>query len=124
MAGLRESLDSETKSSAGDKHETGRAMVQLEQEKLSQQLSDIEKSRSVLRRIGIGSNTTKVSLGSLVKTSLADYFIAISSEVFIDNGNHVYCISAGSPMARLLIGKEMGEEFAFNGKKYTILDTM
>jgi hypothetical protein len=34
---LLESLDSEGKSSAGDKHETGRAMIQLEREKLAQQ---------------------------------------------------------------------------------------
>ena len=31
---IQESLSSETKSSAGDKHETGRAMLQLEREKL------------------------------------------------------------------------------------------
>ena len=30
---IQESLGSETKSSAGDKHETGRAMLQLEREK-------------------------------------------------------------------------------------------
>ncbi len=39
---LRESLDSETKSSAGDKHETGRAMLQLEREKAGSQLAEIE----------------------------------------------------------------------------------
>ena len=31
-------LESESKSSAGDKHETGRAMVQLEREKLGEQI--------------------------------------------------------------------------------------
>ena len=30
---LQQSLDSETKSSAGDKHETGRAMLQIDLEK-------------------------------------------------------------------------------------------
>ena len=34
----KEALNSETKSSAGDKHETGRAMLQLEMEKAGQQL--------------------------------------------------------------------------------------
>ena len=40
---LQESLTSETKSSAGDKHETGRAMLQLEREKAGQQLAEIKK---------------------------------------------------------------------------------
>jgi len=38
---IQESLTSETKSSAGDKHETGRAMLQLEREKAGNQLSEI-----------------------------------------------------------------------------------
>jgi len=46
-------LASETKSSAGDKHETGRAMIQLEREKLGQQLSEAEKMKSILTRIQI-----------------------------------------------------------------------
>ena len=39
---IQESLTSETKSSAGDKHETGRAMLQLEREKAGQQLAEVE----------------------------------------------------------------------------------
>ena len=77
MDALQEALTSETKSSAGDKHETGRAMVQLEQEKLSQQLLELEKAKQTLQRINIGTNTTKIGMGSLVKTSAAHYFIAI-----------------------------------------------
>ena len=40
---LYQSLNSEEKSSAGDKHETGRAMIQLEIEKLGNQIKKIEK---------------------------------------------------------------------------------
>ena len=43
----QKALSSETKSSAGDKHETGRAMLQLEMEKAGQQLA-----RSEERRVG------------------------------------------------------------------------
>ena len=122
MDALQEALTFETKSSAGDKHETGRAMVQLEQEKLSQQLLELEKAKQTLQRINIGTNTTKIGMGSLVKTSAAHYFIAISSGIYTQEGNTVYCISAGSPIAQLLIGKEKGEKFVFNGKEQTILE--
>ena len=41
-------LQSETKSSAGDKHETGRAMLQLEMEKAGQQLAGIVQMKEIL----------------------------------------------------------------------------
>lgn len=119
---LRESLGSETKSSAGDKHETGRAMVQLEQEKLGQQLLELDATRSILNKINIDTPPDKIRLGSLVKTSLADYFIAISAGTFKHNDGVVYCISANAPIARLLLGKEKGERFVFNGNEQSILD--
>ncbi|AEM70324.1 hypothetical protein Murru_1281 [Allomuricauda ruestringensis DSM 13258] len=114
---LQESLSSETKSSAGDKHETGRAMVQLEQEKLGQQLLELDTTRSVLNKINIDTPSDKIRLGSLVKTSVADYFIAISAGAFKHNDGVVYCISANAPIARLLLGKEKGERFVFNGSQ-------
>ena len=40
---INEATHTETKSSAGDKHETGRAMMQLEQEKLNKQLAEIKQ---------------------------------------------------------------------------------
>lgn len=45
---LETALTSETKSSAGDKHETGRAMIQLEREKLGQQLAELEKNPATI----------------------------------------------------------------------------
>ncbi|MAU14637.1 MAG: 3-oxoacyl-ACP synthase [Muricauda sp.] len=121
---LQESLGSETKSSAGDKHETGRAMVQLEQEKLGQQLQELEATRSVLNKINIDNPVNKVRLGSLVKTSMANYFVAISAGAFKYDNGVVYCISASAPIAKLLIGKEKGDSFSFNGTPQTILDVV
>ena len=48
---IQESLTSETKSSAGDKHETGRAMLQLEREKVGHQLAEIEKLEEMKKKI-------------------------------------------------------------------------
>lgn len=119
---LQESLGSETKSSAGDKHETGRAMVQLEQEKLGQQLQEIDTTRGILRKINIDGSSEKIRLGSLVQTSMAHYFLAISAGAFNQNNTIVYCISTNAPIAKLLLGKEKGERFTFNGKEQDILE--
>jgi len=121
LEGLQESLDSETKSTAGDKHETGRAMVQLEQEKLAQQVQELEHTRNILKKIDIERKSNSIGLGSLVKTSLADYFIAISAGTFQHEGGMVYCISAKAPIAQLLMGKSVGDNFMFNGKTNAIL---
>ncbi|HBU78951.1 MAG TPA: 3-oxoacyl-ACP synthase [Muricauda sp.] len=119
---LQESLGSETKSSAGDKHETGRAMVQLEQEKLGQQLQEIDTTRGTLSKINIDGTSGKIRLGSLVQTSMAHYFLAISAGAFNQNNTVVYCISTNAPIAKLLLGKEKGERFTFSGTEQEILE--
>ena len=43
LSSHQKTLSPETKSSAGDKHETGRAMLQLEMEKAGQQLAAVEQ---------------------------------------------------------------------------------
>lgn len=121
-ADLQESLDSETKNSTGDKHETGRAMVQLEQEKLAQQFTELEKTKNILQRVDIRIKSGTIGLGSLVRTNAADYFIAISAGVFKQEGKPIYCISQEAPIAQLLMGKKKGEIFVFNGNSHTVLE--
>ena len=103
---IQNALQSETKSSAGDKHETGRAMLQLEREKAGQQLSEIQKLQETLQKIDLQLKSNKVTLGSVVKTSKANYFVAISAgEIKIDNTLY-YAISASTPIAKLILSKE------------------
>ena len=109
----QQALNSETKSSAGDKHETGRAMLQLEMEKASQQLSSINEMKSVLSKISL-ENSDIIKLGSLVKTNHINYFLAVSAgEIKIENQVY-YAISPSSPIGRLLLGKRVGNSFIFN----------
>lgn len=121
MAGIREALQSETKSSAGDKHETGRAMLQLEREKLGRQLGEAEKMKEVLARVKISGTTGTVVLGSLVKTTATTYFLAVSAGELEDGGKSVFCISGASPIGRSLLGKSAGEHIVFGGKEIKIL---
>lgn len=121
---LQESLDSETKNSTGDKHETGRAMVQLEQEKLAQQVQELEKTREILKKINIERKSESVGAGCLVKTSFADYFIAISAGTYKYDKGMVYCISINAPIAQLLVDKKKGDSFVFNGNTHIILEVV
>jgi len=115
-------LGSETKSTAGDKHETGRAMIQLEREKLGRQLLEAEKTKIAFKRVSRISNTTKIGLGSLVITDKALYFISISAGKFSNQGNEIFCISAVTPIGKLLLGKSPGDLINFNGSAQKILE--
>lgn len=119
---LKISLSEETKSSAGDKHETGRAMIQIERENLGKQLAVAEKMKSGLNKINIGKKRTVVAEGSLVFTSSGKYFIAISAGEFKTSKDSIYCISSGTPISRLLIGRSVGEAVELNGRSIEILE--
>ena len=113
-------LQSETKSSAGDKHETGRAMLQLEMEKTSQQLIGINQMNAVLETIDISINSKKVHLGSLVFTQKDTYFLSISAGKIVVNNEVFYAISTSSPIGKLLLGKQENEQFVFLGNTIKI----
>ena len=110
----RNALQSETKSSAGDKHETGRAMLQLEIEKASQQLSGIIKMKEILSKINIENTSEVAHLGSVVKTNKACFFISISSGQLMINDKTYFAISVSSPIGSKLLGKKVGDAFIFN----------
>lgn len=119
---LNEGLQSETKSTAGDKHETGRAMLQLEREKLGKQLLEVENMKIVMGRICPNQKSQKIALGSLVKTNTAVYFISISAGKFKIKNTEVFCISTSSPIGRALLGKRENEVIVFNGIEQLILE--
>ena len=119
---IQESLQSETKSSAGDKHETGRAMLQLEREKAGNQLKDIQVQQERFSKVNIHSKFHVVCLGSLVKTNVSTYFIAISVGKIIINDITYFAISPSSPIGQMLLGKAVGDVFVFNNKKQEILE--
>ncbi|TXE12912.1 3-oxoacyl-ACP synthase [Seonamhaeicola algicola] len=117
---IQTSLTTETKSTAGDKHETGRAMLQLEREKAGNQLSEIQKTKEILSKIDVKKTATIVSLGSVIYTSGIHYFIAISAgEITIDSITF-YAISANTPIAKLLLGKTVGDTLNFRNVEFTI----
>nr|WP_321234053.1 3-oxoacyl-ACP synthase [uncultured Psychroserpens sp.] len=121
IAEIQESLTSETKSSAGDKHETGRAMLQLEREKAGQQLAEIQKINQLLSIIDISKSTEIIGIGSIVYTTQANYFITISAgEIKIDD-HSFYAISANTPIAKLLLGKTKGDQIQFRNQDFEII---
>jgi len=116
----QEGANSDTKASAGDKHETGRAMMHIEREKNAQQLSEKIKLLRVLDQIEANNAHYKVQLGSLVKTDQGVFYIAIPLAKEEFEKHTVYCISPVSPIGKQLMDCEKNAAFEFNGKHYTV----
>lgn len=114
IASNKNDLFSETKSSAGDKHETGRAMIQLEMEKASQQLAEITTMNAILNKINIEKTSEIGCLGSLIKTTKGTYFLAISIGKITISDLDYFVISSQSPIGKQLLGKKVGAIITFN----------
>ena len=119
---VQESLSSEGKSTAGDKHETGRAMLQLEREKLGIQLKNAEQLCTVLQKINATQIHSQIAIGSYVKTDTMSYYLSVSIGQLLIEKEIIFAISPQSPIGNLLLGKTKGETLLFNGKSQTILE--
>jgi transcription elongation GreA/GreB family factor len=113
-------LQSETKSSAGDKHETGRAMLQLEMEKAGQQLAGIMQMKEILAKVDLVKTAKNVRLGSIIFTKKVNYFLSISAGQLVVADKIYFAVSVSSPIGKLLLGKQENEEITFNGMLYKV----
>ena len=121
LSSNQKALQSETKSSAGDKHETGRAMLQLEMEKAGQQLVGITQMKVVLSKIDILKTSKNACLGSVIITAKVSYFLSISAGQLVVADKSYFAISVSSPIGKLLLGKQEKEVISFNGKTIEII---
>ncbi len=124
LKSLEIDLENESKSSAGDKYETGREMINMEWNKISNQLQQFKVQKDLLEKAKNRINREVSGLGSLVKTNAANYFIAIpAGKIIIEEGEY-FAIGPGSPIAQLFQQKKAGEEIVFNGKSTKILEVV
>lgn len=121
---FKQALNGETKSSAGDKHETGRAMVQLEMEKAGQQHLQLLQQKALLEKTDIQMPSEVIRMGSLVLTNQMNYFVAISVGKIELEEQEFYGISPHSPIGKVLLGQQKEAEVFFNGKKIIIESIM
>jgi transcription elongation GreA/GreB family factor len=117
----QEAANDETKSSAGDKYETGRAMMQREADLGQVQLAEARKLKNDLDRIDPVKPTNVAQPGSLVFTDQGIFYIAISAGQLSVGKETAFAISGASPLGSKLIGKKAGAGFELNGKLYNIL---
>ena len=118
----KESSAGDTKSSAGDKFETGTAMTHLELEKLGHQLKSLENSLARLNAFERNTPSATIKAGSLIVTDRYVFWISIGiGEVTLASKKY-YVISPVSPIAQQFLGKKVGDKITFNKQQHCILE--
>ena len=117
--------NNDTKSSMGDKYETGREMLQQEINNLQVQLNEVLKQQDFLKtsfdKLRMTKKFDKAEKGAIVKTEKGLFFISVSlGEINFDN-QKIICISPESPLAKAMNGKQKDEGFSLNNMNQKIL---
>ena len=111
--------NNDTKSSMGDKYETGREMLQQQINHLQNQLNVVLAQHNILNKINLAERKI-VSQGSIVKTDTACYFIATSVGEVVYEKKKIFVISEQSPVALAMMKKSINDLFIFNNKQQKI----
>lgn len=120
MSDAQQSANNETKSTAGDKHDTARAMAHLEQEKNAQQLNAIKELERGVAELKKVKQLQQVDFGALVITNSIYYLIGLGLGKLVVDNNTIYSISPVSPIAIKLRGLKAGDKLNFNGNNIFI----
>ena len=114
MQAAQESSSSETKSSAGDKYETGREMANAERDRNAAHMQQAQQLQAELARLNPDAPCDTVRPGALVRTSMGTFYLGISAGQL--EGTDVFAVSPAAPVAVALKGLRAGQEVPFNGK--------
>ena len=120
IADAQEAAANDTKSSAGDKYETGREMMQQEINQNQGRLNELNKLKATLEHISPTQKGAVAIPGSIVYTNNGNFYIAISAGPLKADNTSFYAISAASPIGAKLMGQRVGYEFDLNGKKFVV----
>ena len=117
---LKESGTNETKSTAGDKHETALAMLQIEQANTRGQLQEVLNQQAALEKINPDLSANTVLNGSLIKTNRGYLFMSIALGKAVVDDVSVIALSSQSPLGQKLMGLKAGDAAEINNIAYLV----
>jgi transcription elongation GreA/GreB family factor len=120
----RQASNDDTKSSAGDKYETTREMMQQEMDRNSKLLYEAGQQKIALQQVEQVDVAKEVKNGSLVLTSSGNFYISISASEMNIDGQKFIAVSQAAPIGRTFIGSKVGDELNFNGNKYLVKEIL
>jgi len=121
---LNESAKNETKSTAGDKHETALAMLQIEQENTRKKIAETIEQKTQLERINIHQKSDTIIKGSLIKTDKGSLFLSIALGKIVIDEITITALSPQSPLGIKLLGLKMNDMVEINNNQFLIKDIL
>jgi hypothetical protein len=118
----QQSANSEEKSSAGDKYETGRAMGHLQKDMHSRQLAESIKELATLHAVNTAILYPAAGAGTFIRTEKTAFFIAAGLGRQVIDGQIIFFLSPLAPLAKQLQNKKTGDGFLFSGALVAITE--
>lgn len=117
----QESANADTKSSAGDKYETGREMAGQERERHAAQLRETQQLLADLQKLNPDLPCDTVRLGAAVATSLGLFYVGVAAgRLRTADGAEFVAVSPAAPLMQALAGRRAGEQTSFNNKQIRV----
>lgn len=121
LSSLQDALASESKSTAGDKHETGRAMIHQEMHQVNGTLQRSRAALQELTRMQSSSETPlRVTSGVLVETNGPWVLVGLPFGKLDVEGTLVLGVSSEAPLAKSWSGAELGDEVRMGPSTFLI----
>lgn len=121
---LKSANQNDSKSSAGDKHETAGAMLHLEQEKLNRQLVELIGQKKLFQQLNPELHSEQVVQGSLIECKEGWIYISIALGNISYESTNVSVISIDSPLAKSLTGAKKGDKVMVNSRTFHLLQVL
>lgn len=119
MADLQKDIAEDSKSSAGDKFETSREMAQQELLKLSTQLNEQQRMKSLLESQA-PERFTQAQSGAVVFTNKGIFLLGIPVGKVSFRELDLIGIGLGAPLGQNLLHKKKNDQILFNGQQFII----
>jgi hypothetical protein len=120
MLEAQEAANSEEKSSMGDKYETGRAMSQLARDMSAKQVFENKQELHNLLKLENILTQKTIIHGSIVYANNKIFYIAVGLGIVKINNESITVLSPKAPLAKLMLGKNVGDGFELNKNVFLI----
>ncbi|WP_431472110.1 transcription elongation factor [Nonlabens sp. SCSIO 43208] len=122
LSDLQDAKNNETKSSAGDKYETGRAMIHNQENLIDSQLVTSIRLLNELLQIDPFKKQDVVTTGSLVILHNGIFYISAGLGAVMVDEQRYFALSLKSPLGVAIRNKKSGEPYHFQDKDFIILN--
>lgn len=117
---LKEGAQNDAKSTAGDKHETSRAMVHIEFDRNNHLLNELLSQKNMLLKIDMSIATSQIALGSVVETDKGTFYVSIPLGRVRVNDENIMTLSPASPLGSAMAGRKTADTVTVNGTIFQI----